>query len=315
MDEAGATRVDARTGVTTTIDFVGPPGARCFSILDRPPGEVQEAVVMCPSICGELLKNYRREVLIGRALAMTGSAVERFHYRGTGHSDGDILDVTFDSLVADAVAAGARLRAAVDVDRVVFAGTRFGALVAAAASAAVDGAGFVGLDPVLEARTYFREAFRTVMMQSVAERTERPTAEVLVDRLHADGYLDVLGDVIPTGLYDTAIERTVVDALAGTQGRVLLIQLSDRDGPAGAVVSAADALEASGVEVETRVIAGKETWWYLDERELLMWGDDDGADQPAEGADERTSEPVGTHELARQMSAWLADAREGIADR
>ncbi len=79
------------TGITEAAEFFGPPGERMLGLAHLPTSAAS-GVLVCSSIQAEFAKNYRREVLLARALARQGRAVGRFHYRGTGNSDGDSLD-------------------------------------------------------------------------------------------------------------------------------------------------------------------------------------------------------------------------------
>ena len=83
------------------------------------------SVLVCPSILTDLVSNYQRETRLSRALAADGIAVARFHYRGTGHSEGDPLAATFETMVRDAADALAHLAAHATTDSVGFVGSRW----------------------------------------------------------------------------------------------------------------------------------------------------------------------------------------------
>ena len=116
------------------VEFFG-DGELLFGCRHVPEGDVRAGLVVCPSILSDSGANYQREVRLGRQLAAAGIVVQRFHPRGTGHSDGDGSDLTLDSLIDDARAAVALLRERCDVETVMLLGTRFGALVAGAIAA------------------------------------------------------------------------------------------------------------------------------------------------------------------------------------
>jgi pimeloyl-ACP methyl ester carboxylesterase len=105
--------------VFTYLHLAGFPAARCSSAL----------------LAREFAHNYRREVLLARALAVAGQAVLRFHYRHTGNSDGDGVDLTFDSMREDALGAIDALRSQAPKGPLTILGTRWGSLIAAAAAA------------------------------------------------------------------------------------------------------------------------------------------------------------------------------------
>jgi alpha-beta hydrolase superfamily lysophospholipase len=88
-------------GIAEEVAFVGDLGNRMFSVLHRPLDSPVAAVVLCPSLYADAIHNYRREVELARALAARGIAVQRFQYRGTGQSDGNDLDITYERLCDD----------------------------------------------------------------------------------------------------------------------------------------------------------------------------------------------------------------------
>ncbi|HJW60720.1 MAG TPA: hypothetical protein VJ931_13905, partial [Actinomycetota bacterium] len=94
-------------------------------------GHTLAGVVVCSPLFTDADVNAHREMRIGRWLARAGIAVQRFHYRGTGESDGDPARISFGSLVDDARRATAHLRDQCGVERIGFLGSRISALVAA----------------------------------------------------------------------------------------------------------------------------------------------------------------------------------------
>ena len=122
-------RVDA-IGIVEEIGFVDSGGRQMFSALHRPDGASNAAVVICSPIQAEQLRNYRREVLLARELARQGLTVQRFHYRGSGNSDGSPADVTFETMLEDARTALRLMQDRAD-GAIALVGTRLGASVAA----------------------------------------------------------------------------------------------------------------------------------------------------------------------------------------
>ncbi|MGQ0669868.1 MAG: alpha/beta hydrolase, partial [Actinomycetota bacterium] len=141
MDEHApvqASWVETSTGIRETASFFGSASERLFGVMHTPPAAPSGGVVVCSPLYAEFARNYRREVLLGRALAERGIAVQRFHYRGSGHSDGQPGAMTFASMLGDAAVAAERLVGETGVRRVAFVATRWAALVAAAAAARYD---------------------------------------------------------------------------------------------------------------------------------------------------------------------------------
>ena len=146
-----------------------------FTVTVLPLAAPCAAVVVCPSLLHDLLRDYRREVLLARRLANHGIAVVRFHYRATGNSLGDDDDnLVFADLVTDARdTLAALLSEQGEVPAAVF-GARFGAFVAAALAAERPSTPLALWDPVPDAARWLKQVVRD----------ERIAA--LVDRQHAD---------------------------------------------------------------------------------------------------------------------------------
>jgi pimeloyl-ACP methyl ester carboxylesterase len=312
--DAAAVRIDEELGFEERVGYFVSGGDHVIGTSSRPTGAVTSGLVLCSSIGNEVVKNYRREVLLGRALAARGTFVQRFHYRGYGNSDGDPAAVTFDSLVEDARTAAAIVRDAVGDGPIGFMGTRFGALVAAAAASGFPGAPLVLAEPVLKAPAFFKEGFRAVLMQRITARDGgRTTTEQLIEQLRRDGELDLLGSPLRRALYESAATRDVLQELGDGRRPVLLVRMGDSQSARKSADQATSGWAEHGLDVEVRVVGAQETWWYLDERELVDIGGEpsangDGADAagPVPAVEQqRRDEPVGTAGLIREILAWL----------
>lgn len=271
MVRATATRSDPEGRFHEVLEYVSTPRGSLAACINVPEHDVVGGVVICSSLYNEFLKNYRREVLLARALAARGIAVQRLHYRGTGHSDGAPKDTTFVSMREDALAAAARLRELVGTENVAYVGTRFGSLVAAAASVA-DGAPLALLEPVTEAERFFREGLRTILFSSVvrkgadASRSAPATVDDLVSDLTTKGEIDVLGYTIGLDLYRSATGITLLSAMGPRPRPVLLVQLG-ADALRPELERIADALQQHGCAVTTHAAGTREAWWFAEEEE------------------------------------------------
>jgi pimeloyl-ACP methyl ester carboxylesterase len=217
---------------------------------------------MSSSLYAESARNYRREVILARDLAVRGIASLRFHYRGSGFSDGDPAALNFRSMCADAADALARL-----IDRcpdvpVGYMGTRLGALVAASAARDAAPAPVLLWDPVPSAAAFFQDAVKA-----------RRAGGMVADRQHGDGdgggenpwgtgYLDSLGYRLPVGLRDSLDGVSLADRLGDSPRPIMVVTMAPGYEPKPIAITAAEEIRAAtGSEVEVRRIEGRLSWW------------------------------------------------------
>ena len=257
-----ARRVDGRHGYSDEATFFSSGGQSIFGVLHRPQAEPAAGVVICPSTDSEFA-TYGVDVAVARVLASRGVAVQRFHPRGFGHSDGHAQDVTFETMRADALAAAERLVDETGVSRVAFAGARFGGLVAASVAAEHPGSPLALIEPTLEAKRFFRDAWRATLIRDVQAGTaDRARGLGLAEALSQSETVDLLGYSICRPFYESAKGRTLVDELHDAARRVLVVQLGRATAIRDDIEAARAALEARGGEVDVERIEDDITWWF-----------------------------------------------------
>lgn len=270
VHEGSATRVDPDAGIEETVEFVDLDGQRMFAARQVPTDGAAAGVVICPSIHAEFHRNYRREVELARHLARERIAVQRFHYRGTGHSDGNGSALTINSMVEDALSAASRLRGMVSLDRIGFLGTRCGAIVAAAAAAQSAGAPLALWEPITDGRRFFREVFRVGLIHELRKgmRAPRSGSEQL-EELKTGGTLDVLGYAIGLDFYDSLFGRRLDDELGGPARPLLLVEIGRGPDLRREYSIAAAKWTNRGFDVATEVVtAMPEPWWFVRGRSI-----------------------------------------------
>lgn len=282
-----AKRVDDRNGFSEEATFFASGSQNLFGVLHRPSGPPAGGVVICPSTHAEFVAGYSIDVAVARVLAARGIAVQRFHYRGVGHSDGAPEETTFATMREDALVATERLVAETGVSRVAFLGARFGGLVAASAAADHRGCPLALVEPTLEAARFFRDAWRATLIRDVkAGVTDRAPGQGLEDALALGQAVDVLGYPICRSLYESARGRTLVGELDDEGRRVLLVQLGRSTSPRRDVEAGSEALRERGCEVDVELVPEDVTWWFPTAAET---------EQPKR------------HGLIALASTWLAD--------
>jgi hypothetical protein len=235
-----AIRVDPGTAITEEVAYFGDT-PQMFGAVHLPAAAPETGLVVCPSVYGELINIYRLEVIQSRHLAAAGMAVQRFHYRGDGNSEGGIELLEFDAMVADAVDAGRALVARTGVKRVGFLGAGLGAFVAAAAAETVPGAPLVLWHPQFHGSTFFRSA-------------------QMVDQVDEHGYVEVLGFTLHRNLLQSLVGRELIDMLQ-TPRPVLIVQIAAGDQPAETITAVAEAWRAKGADVTVAAVGGSQKWW------------------------------------------------------
>jgi alpha/beta superfamily hydrolase len=279
----------AANGTIERIQFRGSSGERMFSCSYLPASSPRGAVLICPSVHGEFTRNYRRDVLLARRLASDGFAVERFHYRGTGNSDGEGREVTFDTMREDALGSLEHVSASCGKEVGFLIGTRWGALVAASVASSHPGLGLVLWDPFVDTSAFFRHAFRARLIQELKSGVERPpTGEELTRRLRMGESVDVVGHMLDVGLYESSLGRTLEGELGLGPRSILLLQIGPLTDVKPDLVRLTDRCKAAGLHVDVEIVRGKETWWLVDDR----WEDEAGSSM--------------TMKLLETTAAWIA---------
>ncbi|HEX2030311.1 MAG TPA: alpha/beta hydrolase [Actinomycetota bacterium] len=272
--ESGFARVEhARTGIVEEAGFLDVDGERVFAVRHLPPRPADAGLVICCPVFAEFEKNYRREVPLARSLAAAGIAVQRFHYRGTGHSDD--ADTTFDTMLEDARLAARALAERAEVDVLAFMGTRLGALPAAAAAAEFPGGPLALWEPVVTPEAYFREIVRYRRLLDV-RKGQAADVIPLVDELADNGAVEVVGYRLGRPLHDSMSGRALRRELGAASRPILLVQFGQPQRPLRAEYRALrDELAADGFDVETAVASLDEMWlfaqqWQPPERLLTL---------------------------------------------
>jgi pimeloyl-ACP methyl ester carboxylesterase len=280
-------------GLRTDVGFFGPRGSRTFGSLNFPTRPPIGGVVISPPLHADFAKNYRNEVLLGRALAQRGFAVLRFHYRGQGHSDGDPSRMTLESLKDDTLAAAAFLPATVRIDRLGLVGCRLGGLVAAAAASSLGDVPLSLWEPVLDPARYLREASRARQIGELGGRGGTSSGS-LMDELR-QGFVDIHGYPIHLALMESLEGRMLVNELGTRQRPILLVRISRRRelGQYGDVVGT---WSSWGFPIRVHHVAGEVGWWFRGGSQ-----DRDDATRIGEEAAGATADWMGEHAVNGQV--------------
>jgi pimeloyl-ACP methyl ester carboxylesterase len=258
-----ATRIDQATGIQEIAEFFESDSVNMFGFTHLPASTVNGCVVVCSPLYAEYVRNYRREVVIGRRLAALGIAVQRFHYRGHGNSEGDTDHATFDTMRDDAMVAAERVIALTGTDRIAFFGTRFGSLIAASAAARFEGSPLVLWDPVLVASQYLRDVFRARRMQALNQGDAGGGGtDGLLEQLKLTGSAQVLGYTITRALYKSGLERTLENELGKASRRIFVLSLGNDPRLDRGLAELVPRWKREGLGVESRSIGQREAWWF-----------------------------------------------------
>ncbi len=250
-----ATRIDSVTGIREEVGYFGARSPLMFGTTHLPAREARAGVIICGSVHAELRASYRKEVLLGRALAAAGVAVQRFHYRGAGHSEGDVSEVSLDAMTEAVAEARRHLARHVEVERVGYVGTRLGCFPATAAAAEAPGSPLVLWSPILETATFMREVFRSHYIAALkGERKPEPTAR-MIERIRQEGWIEAIGYVFTDRFY-SSLEGQRLETLSPKDCPVLLVPF----GPSN-YEGLTEAWTKKGADVHEFLGSSEEAWW------------------------------------------------------
>lgn len=257
---------DPESGGREEAGFLDSPAMFCVRHI--PASAPRAGVLICSSIGAELVRSYRREVLLARALSAQGMEVLRFHYRGTGNSAGDPALVSFDSMRDNGLEAASWLMERIGRDDIAVIGTRWGGLVATDLARELLGAPLVLWEPVVSGQEYFREAFFARRVQALREATDETTVTEAAaeEELERQGWIDVVGFALHRRLYETGRKLHLGELAGGGPRPVLLMQLGKGPGLQPAYAALEERWRRLGWEIDAHVVKEQETWWFETDR-------------------------------------------------
>jgi hypothetical protein len=178
-----------------------------------------------------------------------------------GNSDGDISNLTLDSMLEDAGDAAARLREVARVDSVAYFGVNVGAYPAAALSR--DGSPLILDSPPPTGRAYFRAAFRAHGIYVMKEGAEKSASQSLVDEMNETGLTSLLGCRLPAGLHGSLSVATLQEQIGDDVRPILLIGPGQSGELRADVRKVVEDLTGRGIPVTVEIRPKEDPFWYV----------------------------------------------------
>lgn len=136
-------------------------GKQLFATSCIPDTPGSTGILICPPFGGERQRVYRSTYLFACALAKHQVPSLRFDYIGIGDSDGDLPDVSMESILDDTLLVAQKAKDILGVDNLIILGIRFGAIPAALAASRLDWIDTCILwNPVVSGKAYLKELRR-----------------------------------------------------------------------------------------------------------------------------------------------------------
>jgi alpha/beta superfamily hydrolase len=242
---------DEKRGFREETTFLGD---EVFAVTNVPLAAPHGIVLICPPLSDDLVRNYRREVVLARRLASRGLVAQRFQYRSTGNSLGEAAPMGWSELLDDARTSLRWASERFEHLPVSFFGTRFGALVATAVASEHSGAPAALWDPVLGVADFVRDVVRIERLVSLSDSDDAPT------RTEGSRGADLAMRRLPPRLVEERAQYDLSSIIEQPLGEVLVAKfVGDRD--TRLTDKAIGALFPLTKRVEIMEFSGEGSWW------------------------------------------------------
>jgi hypothetical protein len=259
-----AVLTDTTDGVTDRVGFWPTGQADLFACLTVP-RDCRGAVLMCPSLGTDLIANYRREVTLSRLLAARGVATCRFHYRGTGHSDGDETALTLDTMTTDAMVMARHLQEATGMSRISLLGARWGSLVALRTARATSGDRLMWWDPLFDPADYFLAGARISRFRDMLiGRTPGPSGDDILRELTGGTPAQLLGHTFSAALWHSFRDGTPAADPGGARPAALRVLRFTPPDSTSDVRGVPDPVRQLADSVEVETTPQSANWWLVE---------------------------------------------------
>jgi len=242
--------------------------SRLFGLLHLPlvvpQGLRRAGLVLCPPFAVEQVGSSLLQVEAARTLAANGLPVLRFHYGGTGDSEGDFEEVTLSGHVADTLRAIDLLCEREGLQQVGLLGIRLGATVAAlAAEADPRVKALILWEPAVRPRAYFREFLRAKIFSELMNH-QQPSASVnqMLDEMRMAGQVEALGYPLHRRLFDDAASVDLSTDLTRFSGHALVVQISRKAKVQSEFQMLRQRLEAYGAQCDLELVLEEPGWFF-----------------------------------------------------
>ena len=243
-----------------------------IAVLSTPTGAARGmGWVICHSLGMEQMHMQRFEVAVARALAAEGFPVMRYHSQGYGDSHGSSSEVSLESHLRDAVAAGQLLASSEGIVSIGFIGARFGGLVAALAATQLKARGLVLWDPAVSGRRYLSSVFRWALVTNLAGRgRDKGDGVDPRENLRRGDVFDLQGFPLREQVNEEIASFDLLQALPPWQGECLVVQISTSPTPRADLQRLAGRLEELGAKSALEVVVDPAAATFGQKRYRIM---------------------------------------------
>ena len=217
----------------------------------------QLGVMFCHAFGEERQKTYRSTFHFSTLLAQHHIPSFRFDYLGSGDSDGNLSDISLDTMLANSLHAAEIAKTCLGCDRLIILGIRLGAVIAARAASQIPAAiATIMWNPIVNGAEYLRELKRTEKLI----RLSRPRGITPPISPPANSAFTVIEADLMTSEFTTQIESTDLVSEAMSMSRLFVAGREDDEKEASNIRRLVDAKRSEVAQLECWLQQPREFW-------------------------------------------------------